>query len=157
MSKVLVVYFSHSGNTKVVAEKISSILGGDIFEIVTVEKYPIKYNLVVNQAKKEIEDQIKPVLLNRLAHFNDYDTIVIGYPMWWYTCPMAVFTFLESYDFSGKVILPFCTHEGSALSTSIEDIKKVIPNAIVKEGLAIRGSKVNESDQLISTWLNKAL
>jgi len=157
MSKVLVVYFSHSGNTKVVAEKISSILDGDIFEIVTVEKYPVKYNLVVNQAKKEIEDQIKPVLLNRLVNFYEYDTIVIGYPMWWYTCPMAVFTFLESYDFSGKVILPFCTHEGSALSTSVEDIKKVIPNAIVKEGLAIRGSKVSESDLLISTWLNKVL
>jgi len=157
MSKVLVVYFSHSGNTKVVAEKISSILDGDIFEIETVDKYPVKYNLVVNQAKKEIEDQIKPVLLNRLVNFNEYDTIVIGYPMWWYTCPMAVFTFLESYDFSGKVILPFCTHEGSALSTSVEDIKKVIPNAIVKEGLAIRGSKVSESDLLISTWLNKVI
>lgn len=157
MSKVLVVYFSHSGNTKVVAEKISSILDEDIFEIVTVEKYPVKYNLVVNQAKKEIEDQIKPVLLNRLVNFYEYDTIVIGYPMWWYTCPMAVFTFLESYDFSGKVILPFCTHEGSALSTSVEDIKKVIPNAVVKEGLAIRGSKVSESDLLISTWLNKVL
>jgi len=157
MSKVLVVYFSHSGNTKVVAEKISSILDEDIFEIVTVEKYPVKYNLVVNQAKKEIEDQIKPVLLNRLVNFYEYDTIVIGYPMWWYTCPMAVFTFLESYDFSGKVILPFCTHEGSALSTSVEDIKKTVPNAIVKEGLAIRGSKVSESDLLISTWLNKVL
>jgi flavodoxin len=155
MKKVLVTYFSHSGNTKVVAEKISSVLNGDLFEIKTLDTYPVKYNLVVDQAKKEFLAQYRPKLQNHVENLNNYDVIVIGYPMWWYTCPMAIFTFLESYDFSGKVILPFCTHEGSALSSSIEDIKKIVPTAIVKEGLAIRGSKVSESDQLISTWLIK--
>lgn len=155
MKKVLVTYFSHSGNTKVVAEKINSILNGDLFEIKTEDTYPVKYNLVVDQAKKEFVAQHRPKLINHIENFNEYDVIVIGYPMWWYTCPMAIFTFLESYDFSGKVILPFCTHEGSALSSSIEDIKKIVPTAIVKEGLAIRGSKVSESGQLISTWLIK--
>ena len=155
MKKVLVTYFSHSGNTKVVAEKISSVLNGDLFEIKTLDTYPVKYNLVVDQAKKEFLAQYRPKLQNHVENLNNYDVIVIGYPMWWYTCPMAIFSFLEEYDFSGKVILPFCTHEGSALSSSIEDIKKIVPTAIVKEGLAIRGSKVSESDQLISTWLIK--
>lgn len=155
MKKVLVTYFSHSVNTKVVAEKISSVLNGDLFEIKTLDTYPVKYNLVVDQAKKEFLAQYRPKLQNHVENLNNYDVIVIGYPMWWYTCPMAIFSFLEEYDFSGKVILPFCTHEGSALSSSIEDIKKIVPTAIVKEGLAIRGSKISESDQLISTWLIK--
>ena len=157
MSKILVTYFSHSGNTRIVAEKISHIVNGELFEIKTVNEYPVKYNLVVDQAKKEFIAQTRPELINRISNFNEYDVIVIGYPMWWYTCPMAMFTFLESYDFSGKIILPFCTHEGSALSSSVDDIKKSIPNAIVKEGLAIRGSKVSDSDQLIKTWFQKVL
>lgn len=157
MKKVLVTYFTHSGNTKVVAEKINKILEGNLFEIKTVGNYPVKYNLVVNQAKQEFTDQVRPELMNQIENIDDYDIIVLGYPMWWYTCPMAIFTFLESYDFSGKIILPFCTHEGSALSSSVDDIKKSIPNAIVKEGLAIRGSKVSDSDQLIKTWIQKVL
>lgn len=157
MRKVLVVYFSHSGNTKVVAEKINSILNGDLFEIKTLDTYPVKYNLVVDQAKKEFIDQYRPKLVNKVENFDDYDVMIVGYPMWWYTCPMAIFSFLEEYDFSGKVILPFCTHEGSALSSSVEDIKKIVPNAIVKEGLAIRGSKVKDSDSSIKVWLDKVM
>lgn len=155
MKKVLVTYFSHSGNTKVVAEKISSVLNGDLFEIKTLDTYPVKYNLVVDQAKKEFLAQYRPKLQNHVENLNNYDVIVIGYPMWWYTCPMAIFSFLEEYDFSGKVILPFCTHEGSALSSSIEDIKKIVPTAIVKEGLAIRGSKIEDADNQIKEWLDK--
>lgn len=157
MKKVLVTYFSHSGNTKVIAEKINSILNGDLFEIKTEDTYPAKYNLVVDQAKKEFIAQYRPKLINHIENFNEYDVIIIGYPMWWYTCPMAIFTFLESYDFSGKVILPFCTHEGSELSSSVEDIKKCVPSAIIKEGLAIRGSKISDSDKLIHSWIQKVL
>ncbi len=157
MKKVLVTYFSHSGNTKVVAEKISAVLNGDLFEIKTVDSYPVKYNLVVDQAKKEFIAQYRPKLQNHIENINNYDVIIIGYPMWWYTCPMAIFSFLEEYDFSGKVILPFCTHEGSELSSSVEDIKRVIPDAIVYEGLAIRGSKVSDSDKMIYSWIQKAL
>lgn len=157
MKKILVTYFSHSGNTKVVAEKISSVLNGDLFEIKTLDTYPVKYNLVVDQAKKEFIDQYRPKLVNKVENFDDYDVMIVGYPMWWYTCPMPIFAFLEQYDFTGKMILPFCTHEGSALSSSVEDIKKIVPNAIVKEGLAIRGSKISESDQLINAWLKKVL
>ena len=157
MKKVLVTYFSHSGNTKVIAEKINSVLNGDLFEIKTVGSYPVKYNLVVEQAKKEFIAQYRPKLINHIENFNEYDVIIIGYPMWWYTCPMVIFTFLESYNFSGKVILPFCTHEGSELSSSVEDIKKYVPSAFIKEGLAIRGSKVSDSDKLIHSWIQKVL
>lgn len=157
MKKVLVTYFTHSGNTKTVAEKICEQLNAELFEVKTVEIYPVKYNLVVDQAKKEITDSYRPELLSTKENLNEYDIIVIGYPMWWYTCPMAIFSFLEQYDFKGKIILPFCTHEGSALSTSVEDIKKSVPTAIVKEGLAIRGSKVKESDSIIKAWLSKVL
>lgn len=155
MKRVLVTYFSHSGNTKRVAEKISNIVNGELFEIKTVNEYPVKYNLVVDQAKKELIAQSRPELIHRIPNFNEYDVIVIGYPMWWYTCPMAIFTFLESYDFTGKTILPFCTHEGSALSTSVDDIKKTVSNVIVREGLSIRGSSVSESDNAIKEWLDK--
>jgi len=157
MKKVFVTYFTHSGNTKTVAEKICEQLNADLFEIKTVEIYPVKYNLVVDQAKKEITTNYRPELLSTKENLNEYDIIVIGYPIWWYTCPMAIFSFLEQHDFKGKIILPFCTHEGSALSTSVEDIKKSVPTAIVKEGLAIRGSKVKESDSIIKAWLSKVL
>lgn len=155
MKGVLVTYFSHSSNTKRVAEKINNIMNGELFEIKTVYEYPVKYNLVVDLAKKEFIAQARPELINQIPNFNEYDVIVIGYPMWWYTCPMAIFSFLESYDFSGKTILPFCTHEGSALSASVDDIKKVVPSAIVKDGLAIRGSNIEEDDKLIKEWLDK--
>jgi len=157
MKKVLVTYFTHSGNTKTVAEKICEQLNAELFELKTVDIYPVKYNLVVDQAKKEITNNYRPELLSTKENLNEYDIIVIGYPMWWYTCPMAIFSFLEQYDFKGKTILPFCTHEGSGLSTSVEDIQKSVPSAIVKEGLAIRGSKVKESDANIKAWLNKIL
>jgi flavodoxin len=157
MKKVFVTYFTHSGNTKTVAEKICEQLNAEIFELKTVDIYPVKYNLVVDQAKKEITNNYRPELLSTKENFNEYDIIVIGYPIWWYTCPMVIFTFLEQYDFKGKTILPFCTHEGSGLSTSVEDIKKSVPTAIVKEGLAIRGSKVKESDTNIKAWLIKTL
>ncbi len=155
MKRVLVTYFSHSGNTKRVAEKISNIMNGELFEIKTVSEYPVKYNLVVDLAKKELIEQSRPELIHQIPNFNEYDVIVIGYPMWWYTCPMAIFSFLESYDFTGKTILPFCTHEGSSLSTSVDDIKKIVPSAIVKDGLAIRGSNIEETDKLIKEWLDK--
>ena len=86
----------------------------------------------------------------------DYDTIVLGYPNWWGTMPMAVFTFLESHDFFGKTILPFCTHEGSGMGHSESDIKAVCPGAKIEKGLAITGSKVNKSEKTIEGWLSTA-
>ncbi len=91
----------------------------------------------------------------KVENMNQYDVIYLGYPNWWGTMPMVLFTFLESYDFKGKTIIPFCTHEGSALGTSIRDIKKLCPDANIKQGLAIRGGNVNSSDKAIEDWLKK--
>jgi flavodoxin len=152
MKKILVAYFSHSGNTKVMADNIKEKVSGDIFEIKTIESYPADYNAVVAKARKEKDAQYRPELTKKLENM-DYDIIFIGYPIWWGTIPMGVFAFLEQYDFSSKTIIPFCTHEGSGLGQSERDIKKLCPSSNILEGLAIRGSSVNKAD--VSAWLNK--
>lgn len=152
---VLIVYFSHSGNTEIVANKIHEKIGGDIFEINTVNPYSQDYNTVVEQAKQELAKNFRPKLAKNLEQISQYDTIILGYPNWWSTMPMPVFTFLESHDFSGKTILPICTHEGSRMGRSVEDIRKVCPKAIVINGLAIRGSNVSSADNEITEWLRQ--
>lgn len=171
MSKNLVVYFSHDkenyvagkivkldiGNTKVVAKKIQSIIGGDTFEILPLHEYPFEYHRCTEVAKKELESNERPKILNIVSHFEDYDNIFIGYPNWWSTMPMCMWTFLESYDFKSKHIYPFCTHEGSGLGQSVADIKKLCPQSIIHDALAIRGSQVNNSDDAIKKWLEEVL
>lgn len=153
--KTLIAYFSHSGNTKIVANSIKENIGGDIFEIKTVESYPNDYNAVVDKAKKEQNVDYRPELATKIENMASYDMILVGYPNWWGTMPMAVFTFLEEYDFTGKTIIPFCTHEGSGLGRSVEDIKKICPSSNVLDGLAIRGRSVNMAQNDVSAWLNK--
>jgi flavodoxin len=153
--KVLVAYFSHTGNTEVIANKIHESVGGDIFKIVTVDPYPTNYMAVVNQAKKEQEENYRPKLKSKVENMDSYNVIFIGYPDWWGTMPMAVFTFLEQYDFSGKTIIPFCTHEGSGLGRSVTDIKKICPKSTILDGLAIRGSDVKKANGDVSNWLRK--
>jgi flavodoxin len=155
MNKILVAYFSHSGNTKVLANCIQENIGGDILEIKTIEAYPADYNAVVDMAKKEQNTGHQPKLATKVQDMAAYDIVFIGYPMWWYTIPMALFTFLETYDFSGKTLIPFCTHEGSGLSKSVQDIKNLCPQANVLDGLAIRGSSVNTAQNEVSGWLQK--
>jgi flavodoxin len=155
MGKILVAFFSHSGNTEVVANNIKENVGGDLFEIRTVEPYPADYNAVVDKARKELDAHYRPKLATKVENMDSYDVIFIGYPNWWATIPMGVFTFFEEYDFSGKTIIPFCTHEGSGLGRSERDIKKLCPNSNVLEGLAIRGSSVNKAQNNVSAWLHK--
>ena len=116
--KILVAYFSHSGNTREIANQIHKILGGNIFEIQTVKPYPNDYNAVVNQARQELDSDYKPALKTKIENIKPYDLVFIGYPVWWGTFPAPVKTFLSEYDFSGKTIAPFCTHEGSGLGRS---------------------------------------
>lgn len=151
--KVLVAYFSHTGNTRKIANQIHEGVGGDIFEIVTVDPYPIEYNACVDQASRELRDNYRPQLAAEVQKMESYNMVFIGYPNWWGTMPMAVFTFLEKYDFSGKTIMPFCTHEGSALGRSVEDIKKLCPQSTVLNGLAIRGTSVQTAQNRVSEWL----
>ncbi|GHV04202.1 flavodoxin [Spirochaetia bacterium] len=140
-NKILVAYFSESGNTRVVAQVIESAVGADIFEIKTVQTYPKEYNPLITLAQKEQRENARPALSTRVGNMDSYDVIFVGYPNWWGTMPMALFTFLEQYDFAGKTIIPFCTHNGSRLGSSVNDLKKLIPKAAVLEGLAIRGGR----------------
>ncbi|MFA0887996.1 MAG: flavodoxin [Synergistales bacterium] len=153
--KMIVAYFSHSGNTREIARQIQKSVGGDLFEIVTVKEYPRDYNAVVDVAKKEQESGSRPVLKAEVKDFRSYDVVFLGYPNWWGTMPMAVFTFLEKYDFSGKTIIPFCTHEGSRLRRSVEDIARLCPKSTILEGLAVRGSGVKNAQKDLSIWLRK--
>lgn len=140
------------GNTEVIAKKIQAIKGGDLFHIDTIKPYPVDYTRTTEVAKVELRQNARPELNDSVKNMEDYDTIYLGYPNWWGIFPMAVFTFLESYDFSGKTIIPFCTHEGSGLGGE-RDIKKLCPNAKVLSGIAIYGSKVATADFALQSWL----
>ena len=167
--KTLIAYYSRKGqnyvagaiknlevgNTEVVAKKIQAITGGDLFEIQTVKDYPHDYTETTDVAMSEKRANARPELKQYVEDIDIYDVIYLGYPNWWGTFPMAVFTFLESADFSGKTILPFCTHEGSRLGNSERDIKKLCPNTNVQPGIAILGAGVNSADSLLEAWLKK--
>lgn len=152
-AKTLVVYFSHTGNTKAVAEQIAELTGGDLFEIQTVAAYPAEYEATTEVAKKEQTENARPELSSFLENHVDYDTVFIGYPIWWGDMPMAVYSFLDAYDFSGKTLLPFCTHGGSGLSGTDAHIQAEEPNASVSTAFAINGSSVADMGQAVIDWL----
>lgn len=153
--KILVVYFSHSGNTKEIANQIKDLTGGDIFEIQPVNAYPSDYQACVDQAKKEINAKYRPALKTRVKNISSYDIIFVGSPCWWSTMAPPVATFLSSYDLSGKTIVPFMTHEGSEMGRTVSDIKKLCPKSTVTEGLAIRGSDVKHAKGNVMKWLRE--
>jgi len=153
--KILVAYFSHSGNTREIASQIHKIVGGDIFEIQAIKNYPVDYDAVVKVARLELDSGFKPELKTKFKNINSYDAVFLGYPSWWGTFPAPVKTFLSENDFSGKQIIPFCTQEGSGLGRSVEDISKLYPKAVLLDGLAIRGSQVQNSEKKLSEWLRK--
>lgn len=151
--KVLVVYFSYSGNTRAMAKQIQNVTQGDIFELQTVQAYSTDYDTAVKQAQQEIADGYQPELKSKLTNLQDYDVVFIGSPCWWGTIAPAVHTFLSSYDLAGKTIVPFMTHEGSGLGHSVNDIKKYAPKSTVLDGLAIRGRSVNSSQAEVNKWV----
>lgn len=153
--KILVVYFSHSGNTREVAMQIHAKVGGDIFEVQSVKPYPKDYHTVVEQAKQELSSNYKPELKTKINNIRQYDVVFIGYPIWWGTFPAPIKTFLLKYDLSGKTIVPFCTHGGSELGRSVSDLAKMCPKATILHGLAIRGSESKTSQSKITEWLHK--
>ncbi|MDD5223225.1 MAG: flavodoxin [bacterium] len=151
--KILVVYFSHSGNTREIANRIHEHAGGDVFEVVPVDQYPADYDAVVAQAKRELNSGYKPALKTKVKDFGRYDVVFIGYPVWWSTVPPPVVTFLSESDLSGKTIVPFCTHEGSSFGHSVTDISRLCPRSTVFDGLAVRGSDVKKAQNKVSAWL----
>lgn len=154
-NKILIAYFSHSGNTREIANQIHKRVGGDIFEIQAIQSYPLDYDAVVAQAKQEQQAGARPKLKTRVKNIGSYQTVFVGYPNWWGTMPMPLFTFLAEYHFSGKTIVPFCTHEGSSLGESVEDLKELCPQSTVLEGLAVRGRDVRKAQNEVSRWLRK--
>jgi flavodoxin len=153
--KILVAYFSHSGNTREIANQIHKSVGGDIFEIQAVESYPHDYDAVVKQAKQELDSGYKPALKTKIENINSYDLVFIGYPIWWGTFPAPVKTFLSEYDFSGKIIVPFCTHGGSSLGRSVTDISRLCLESSLLDGVAIWGGDVKTEQNKLSEWLRK--
>lgn len=150
--KVLIAYYSYSGNTKRVAEKIQQLTNGDIFEIVPKKAYPNNYNDVVNLAKDEKQKDIKPELTDN-GNVKDYDIIFLGTPVWWYTMASPVKTFISNNDFSGKTIVPFCTHGGGGASSTYIDMQKLAKGAKVTEGYTSYENSAKDSE--IADWINK--
>lgn len=152
---ILIAYFSWGGNTRGIAEEIQSQTGADIFEIAPETPYSSNYNTVLEEAQRDQNEQARSTLINHVEDMSQYDTIILGYPNWWASIPMPVATFLEEYDFSGKTILPFCSHGGGRFGQSLTAIAKLVPDAEIKEGLAISYSGGNSMPQDVADWLDE--
>lgn len=178
-SKILIAYFSYgenanlpddvdasasasiqllngkvTGNTGLVADYIQKATGGDLFSIRTVKTYSNNYNTVVDEGQAEKNNNEKPEISTHIEKLDEYDTVFIGFPNWWYGMPMVMYSFLDEYDFSGKTIIPFCTSGGSAFSDAIDEIKKAEPNATVLDGLHISGSSASGAENEVTQWVN---
>jgi flavodoxin len=169
--KILVVYFSAAntadvdavssatpnfngqGSTEYLANYIHSKVGGDIAKITPVKDYPLSYSDCADAAKAERDRGERPEFQELSVNPEDYDVIFIGYPMWWYTLPMILYTFFDMYDLGGKAIIPFNTHEGSGDGGTYDEIREFEPGANVLEGLAVRGGSADKARKDIDRWL----
>lgn len=141
------------GNTEVAACIIKELTDATLFKIEQLKGYSKDYNDCIAEAKADQKGRARPELKSYPENIDDYEVIYLGFPNYWGTMPMAVFTFLEHFDFSGKIIKPFCTHEGSGLGSSIKDIKILCPSATIEEGLAIHGGSVERAKKDIEKWI----
>ena len=141
------------GNLEYMADVIQQTIGGDLFRIETVEEYPLDHEPLVDQAAEEQDEEARPELSTQIENPDQYDTILLGYPNWWGDMPMALYTFLEEYDFSGKTIIPFTAHGGSGFSDTVDTIAELQPDAEVSdEGLSISRNDVADAQEEISSW-----
>ena len=152
---VLIAYFSWGGNTRGIAEEIQAQTGADLFEIQLVEPYSTDYNTVLEQAQQDQNAQARPELSTHVEDMEQYDTILLGYPNWWASIPMPVASFLEEYDFTGKTIVPFCSHGGGRFGQSLTAITKLVPEAVLGEGLAISYSGGSGMPDDVAAWLEE--
>lgn len=142
------------GNTEVAAGMIQELTGADMFKIEPIQPYSKNYNECIAQAQADQRRDARPELKS-YPETLEHSTVYICFPNYWSTMPMAVFTFLEHFDFTGKILKPLCTHEGSGMGSSIKDIKRLCPGAIVEEGLAIRGGEVKRAREAIKEWVQR--
>ena len=167
MAKTLIAFFSRAdenyfggamryvkvGNTEIVAGIIKDLIPADSFKIEMKNPYSPVYMTCIEEAKKDLRAKARPELVSVPESIDEYDTVILAYPNYWGTMPMAVYTFLESFDFSGKTILPLCTNEGSGMGSSEREIKKTCPSTAVKKGLPITGSAAAGSKSSMERWL----
>lgn len=144
-----------TGNTGVVADMIAQATGADLFSIRTVEQYPDTYDATIDQGQQEQSDGARPELATHLENLDSYDTIFLGFPNWWGDMPMAVYTFLDEVDLSGKTVIPFVTSGGSGFSNTISTIQEMEPQATVQEGLSIGASSATGAQQQVESWLSE--
>jgi flavodoxin len=165
---ILVAYFSQAGeqydvgvvekgNTQIVAEMIAEETGADLFHIERKGAYPSKLSELLDEAQDEQKNSARPELAAAVDSWDDYDTIFLGYPIWWGDMPMPIYTFLESYDFTGKTVIPFDTNGGSGLADTVNAITKACPGATVKDGLAVSGKEAqtqqDKAKSEVQNWL----
>lgn len=153
--KTLIVYFSWSGHTRTVANIIHELTGSDIVEIEVQEPYSSVYNEVTARARHELDNDIRPALVTRVENMVDYDTLIVGTPIWSSRLAPPVKSFLASYDLSGKKILPFCTHGGSGTAQSVNNMREVCPNSEFLQPLAVSGSQAASSRSAVERWLRE--
>ena len=143
------------GNTEKAAEMLAGLTGGELYKIEQAQPYSEDYPACIAEAKADLRSKARPAVANLPNDLDAYDEIYLGYPNYWGTMPMAVYTFLEHYDFTGKTIHPFCTHEGSGLSHTVRDIREAAPGAEVTTGLAIHGSGVDGAKATLKSWIQE--
>lgn len=153
--KTLVVYYSRTGNTEAIAKHIQSLTGADLFKVETVKAYPEDYRRTTEVAKEELNANVRPEIKGGMDNIDKYDTIFIGFPIWWGTYPMAIATFLDTYDLQGKTIIPFCTHGGGGVDKGFSDVKSAAQESVHKDGLSLNGSRVNSSGAEVEKWLKE--
>ena len=153
--KVLIVYYSWSGNTRVAAEQIRKITGGTLFEIKTAKAYPAEYDACVEQAKKECRSGFCPELASKAGDLAKYDVIFLGTPNWWSTMAPPVRTFLTTENLSGKTIIPFVTHGGGGMADCERDMRKISPKARFAKGGAFSGSGIRSAEAVVKAWINQ--
>ena len=141
-----------TGNTETAAKFIHEITGAEMFRLEPVKPYSPDYNECTQEAQQELREKARPAVKS-LPDISEYDVIYLGYPNWWGTCPMCVFTFIESQDWRGKTVKPFCTHEGSGMGRSESDLKKACEGANVMKGLAVHGADAAKSKPSIENWV----
>lgn len=151
--KVLVIYYSRSGNTREIAHQIHQMVGGDVIEIQPVDPYPDDYNEVVKQANLELKSGYKPPLKTKVENIGSYDVIFLGSPNWWHTIAPPVQSFLSQADLSGKIIVPFITHGGGGSGRSVADIAALCRDSTILDALVVRGDRPGK--KAITEWLSK--